>query len=225
MVSGMGTINESIDLIKIKIDKLMERKEYGFLLKDDIWGKGALILKSGTYLTEEIINKLLKFGVKNVTVALDDIVSEEINIENQNYLMKQFINTQSILIVEKNLINASQLVRQLIDIGFKEGNIFVTKEPASINRYFRAKQINFLFIDEDLYENCKKCVEKYSLLKNTHVYVFVKTLDLYQYKKPGISRIRFILKPYSEEKLDILVLEALNKNYIDFWNEEELLIS
>lgn len=225
MVSGMGTINESIDLIKIKIDKLMERKEYGFLLKDDIWGKGALILKSGTYLTEEIINKLLKFGVKNVTVALDDIVSEEINIENQNYLMKQFINTQSILIVEKNLINASQLVRQLIDIGFKEGNIFVTKEPASINRYFRAKQINFLFIDEDLYENCKKCVEKYSLLKNTHVYVFVKTLDLYQYKKPGISRIRFILKPYSEEKLDKLVLEALNKNYIDFWNEEELLIS
>jgi len=225
MISGMGTLKESVDLIKIKTDKLIEGKDYSFLLKDDIWGKGTLILRSGVYLTEEIINKLLRFGIRKVNVAFDDLAVEETFIEEQNHLMNQFINTQSVLIVEKNLINASLLVRQLIDNGFKEGNIFVTKEPNTINSYFRAKQINFLFIDEDLYENCKKCVEKYTLLRNTHTFIMVNALKLPEFKKIGISRIKFLLKPIMEEKLGRLVLEALDRNFLDFWNEEEVLIS
>ena len=225
MMSETGSFKESADLLKIKTAKIIERKECGVLLKDDIWGKGTLILKSGIYLTEEIINKLLKFGVKRVNVAVDDLIIEETNIEEQKRLMKQFINTQSVLIIEKNLINASLLVRLLIDNGFKEGNIFVTKEPSTINRYFRAKQINFLFIDGDLYESCKKCVEKYSLLKNTHTFIMISTLDLTELKKAGISRIKFLFKPVMEKKLSRLVLDAINQNFLDFWNEEELLIS
>jgi len=225
MMSETASLKESMDLIKIKTDKLIAGKENGFLLKDDIWGKGALILKSGVYLTEEIINKLLKFGVKRVNVAIDDLDIEEASIEEQSYLMKQFIHTQSVLIVEKNLINASLLVKKLIDSGFKAGNIFVTKKPGEINSYFRAKQINFLFIDEDLYEICKKCAEKYTLLRNTHAFVMVNSLKLQELKKIGISKIKFLLKPTFEEKLNIRVLEALDKNFFDFWNEDEILIS
>jgi len=230
MVSEMGTLKESVDLIKIKTDKLIESKEQGLLLKDDIWGKGTLILKSGVYLTEELINKLLKFGIKKVNVTFDDLAVQEISIEEQNQLKKQFLNTQSVLIVDKNLINASLLVRQLIDNGFKEGNIFVTKESNKINKYFRAKQINFLFIDEDLYESCAKCVEKYTLLRNTHAFIMlnammVNTLDLTEFKKAGISKIKFLLKPIMEEKLSRLVLDALNQNFLDFRNEEKALIS
>jgi len=225
MMSETSSLKESMDLIKIKTDKLIAGKENSFLLKDDIWGKGALILKSGVYLTEEIINKLLRFGIRRVNVTFDDVVIEEKPVEDQNYLMKQFIQTQSVLIVEKNLINASLLVRQLVDSGFKEGNIFVTKEPNTINTYFRAKQINFLFIDEDLYENCKKCVEKYTLLRNTHTFVMVNSLKLPELKKIGISRIKFLLKSNFEEKLSGMVLEALDKNFLDFWNEDEVLIS
>jgi len=228
MMSEARSLKESVDLIKMKTDKLVEGKECGFLLKDDVWGRGTLILKSGVYLTEAIINKLLNFGVKKVNVDLDDLISEETNNEEQNKLMKQFIRTQSVLIVEKNLINASLLVKQLIDNGFKEGNIFVTKTPATINSYFRAKQINFLFIEADLYENCAKCVEKYSLLRNTHTYIMVNALNLTEFtefKKAGISRVKFLLKSYIEEKTNNLILDALNQNFLDFCNEEEVLIS
>ena len=224
MVSGTGSLKESVDLIKIKTDNLIEGKESGFLLKDDVWGKGALILKSGAYLTDEVINKLLNFGIKKVSVAPDDLIVEETSPETY-YSLKKFINTQSILIVEKNLINAGLIVKQLINNGFKEGNIFVTKEPHAINKYFRAKQINFLFIDEDLYENCKKCVEKYSLLRNTHTFIMINATDLTEFKKGRISKIKFLLKPIMEEKLNRLVLEALNQNFLDFWNEEDVLIS
>ena len=230
MMSGTGTLKESVDLIKLKTDKLIESKDQGLLLKDDIWGKGTLILKSGVYLTEEIINKLLKFGIRKVNVTLDNLVAQEFDVEEQNQLKKQFLCTQSVLIVEKNLINASLLVRQLIDNGFKEGNIFVTKEPTTINKYFRAKHINFLFIDEDLYENCAKCVEKYTLLRNTHTFIMLiammaNKLELMEFKKAGISKIKFLLKPIMEEKLNRLVLEALDRNFLDFWNEENVLIS
>ncbi len=225
MTLETGSLKESVDLLKIKTDKIIERKECGILLKDDIWGKGTLILKSGVYLTEDIINKLLRFGIKRVNVAVNDPIIEETSTEDPYHLIKQFINTQSVLILEKNLINASPLVRLLIDNGFKEGNIFVTKEPSTINRYFRAKQMNFLFIEEDLYESCKKCVEKYSLLKNTHTFVLVNTKKSAESKKVGISRIKFLLKSIPEKKLSKLILEALDRNFLDFWDDEEVLIS
>jgi len=225
MMPEMESLKASMDLLKIKTENIIERKECGILLKDDIWGKGTLILKSGAYLTEEIINKLLKFGVNKVNVSIDDSKLEEDTVEEQKYIRKQFIGTQSVLIVDKDLFKTSIIVRNLIDNGFKEGNIFVTKELSSINSYFRAKKINFLFIDGDLYENCKKCVEKYSLLKNTHTFILISEKASKEFKIIGVSKIKFLLKPVIEEKLNNLISDALNQNFLDFWSEEEVLIS
>ncbi len=220
------SLKESVDLIKIKTGRLIEGNEKNLLLKDDIWEKGALIIKSGAYLTEEIINKLLKFGIRKVCVSINNIESKQIVFEKQNHLMNQFINTQGVLIVEKNLINAGTLIKQLVDNGFKEGNIFLTKEPSFINSYFRAKQINFLFIDEDLYESCKKCVEKYSLLRNVHAFVLSNAKNKFEKTKIGISKIKFLSKHINEQELSSLIYNALERNYIDFWHyEEEALIS
>ena len=225
MMSETWSLKKSMELIKLKTDKLIDGKEGGFFLKDDVWGKETLILRSGMYLTEEIITKLMNFGVKKVNVDFDDLIVEEPDKEEQQKLLKHFTATQSVLIVEKNLINASTLVRQLVSNGFKEGNIFVTNNPNTINRYFRAKQINFLFIDEELYEICEKCVEKYSLLRNTHTFIIVNALNLSEIKKVRISRIKFLQKSCSEEKSNNLILEALNQNFLDFCDEEKTLIS
>jgi len=240
MIPAGRYLKETMDLIKIKTNKLINSQECGFLLQEDIWGNDTLLLKSGTYLTEDIITRLLNFGIKKVNVAIERVEDIE-NINGEEFLedtqeysiksIKNFMNTQSILIVEKNLINASLLLRQLINSGFREGNIFVTKEPSSINGYFRAKQISFLFIENELYETCQKCVEKYSLLRNTHVFILGSVREFSRDKKEGqregISRIKFLLKPSSsiDEKLNNLVMQALNQNFLDFWNEEEVLIS
>lgn len=225
MISGMRTVKESVDLLKLKTDRLVESREGGYYLKEDVWERGTLVLRSGAYLTEEIINKLLKFGVKRVNVDYDDPYAEDSSFGSEDELMKQFIAGQSVLIVDKNLINSSNLVRQLVDTGFSAGNIFVTKEPTSINQYFRAKKINFLFVDDELYDVSAKCIEKYSLLRNTHAFIMLSSTDLRKFRKAGVSKIKFLLKPVMEEKLKPLLRYALDQNFLDFWAEDEALIS
>jgi hypothetical protein len=216
----------------IEDEKFLNEQTAGYVLKDDIWDKGALLIKSGTYLTERIIRKLLNFGVKRVNISYEESsLSTEIDLESHvnsiqfyNYSLKQFISSQSVLIVEKSLINASLLVRELIDMGFKDGNIFVTKEPSYINSYFRAKQINFLFIDKELHEKCTKCVEKYSYLRNTHVFLMAHPHDLIElYRNVSLGKIKFLLKDEIEDKLKMFVNQGLHQNYLDFWSEEELI--
>lgn len=223
MVSKRTNLKKSVELIKLKTDRLIDRSN--FLLKEDIWENGTLIIKSGTYLTYEIINKLLMFGIKQVEASAEEIESQEnyesYDYDDNEYSLKQFLLTQNVLIVEKNLINASLIAKLLIDRGFKSGNIFVTKEPSTINGYFRAKQFSFLFIDQNLYESSRKCVDKFSVLRNIHVFVLTDTDNLLQFKVLDTSKIKFLYKPAIEEKIDKYVLKALHQNYLDFWNNNE----
>lgn len=229
MNSKEKPLKESVELLKLKADRLIENG--GLLLKEDIWGRGTLVLKSGTYLTEDIINKLPNFGINEVETASEEEMIEdvipEIN-ENDEYFVKQFMTAQNVLIVEKNLLEASSVVKPLIDAGFKEGNIFVTREPSTINGYFRVKKFNFLFINQDLYKTAAKCVEKFGLLKNTHVFVISDTNNLSALNKSKDSKIKFIYKDIAEEKLHRHVLQALYQDFSEFRNQEnqeEALIS
>lgn len=223
MISGNISLIESMELIKNKTDNIIKANESSVLLKDDIWGKDTLILKSGVYLTEEIINKLLKFGIKKVNVVLDNMETENSTINEDIRYAKPVIANQNVLIVEKTMLNASMLVKKLLKTGFKEGNIFVTLETGSINKYFRTRHINFLFIDEDLYDSCQKCVEKFSLLRDTHAYIMVNMEGILKFKRKGISEIEFITKPVVQEKLNLTVLTAINHHLSDFYAEEVLI--
>ncbi len=222
----MTAIRESAELLKLKADKLIEIKENGLLLKEDIWEKGTLVLKSGVYLTEELINKLLRFGIKRVNVDLENFSEKNALSEFPESMTKKYIASQSALIVEKNIIDAGLMIKYLIDIGFKGGNIFITKEPNFINRYFGAKKINFLFIDGGLYPKCARCVQKYTSLRNLHAFVLLNSADFNEFKKMSkFSKINFLFRPVKENSFKRLVSHALDQNFLDFWTEEDIMIS
>ena len=205
-----------VDLVKLKAEKLFQNKNLGIFLNDDIWENSTLLVKGGRYLTEDLINKLLNFGVKQVDV---DFIEKN---DGNRKIINDFINNQNVLIIENNLLEASWLVRNLVDIGFKEGNIFVTADYNSINRYFRIKKINFIFTGFSLYEKCLKCVNKYSMLKNTHAFVTMEKKDsLRKIERDYNSDVKFLRKPLNAKLFKRSIINALNHNLLDSYVEEE----
>ncbi len=211
-----------VDLIKLKVDKLMQSRKLSIILNDDVWDKGTLIVKSGGYLTEELINKLINFGIKKVNVNFVE-QSEEKPSESAIYrpVLKDFVKNQNVLIVDKNVLNTAWFVRNLVDMGFNQGNVFVTSDINSINQYFRAMSIDFLFVGFSLYENCPKCVNKYSMLKSTQVFVIMESKDsLRKMKTDYSSNIKFLRKPLGTKAFNVLVNKSLSANLVEYYTEE-----
>ncbi len=207
-----------VNLLKLKADKIFQNKNLNVVLNDDIWGEDTLLLRSGRYLNEDLINKLLNFGIKNINV---NFVEKNEDVKEQEFVVNEFIKNQNVLIVEKNILNTAWFVRNLIDIGFSEGNILITGDYNFINQYFRVKKINFIFIGLPLYEKCIKCINKYSLLRHTHAFVIMESRDsLRKIENNYSSEVKFLRKPLSSKTFNALINRALSTNLLDFYTEE-----
>lgn len=212
------SIKSYIDLISLKASRLLEKQNFRIILNDDIWDNNRLIVKSGGYLTDSLLNKLINFGIKKISVDFLDKAEKQ---DNNADLYKVFIKTQSVLIVEDNLLQISQLVKKFMGYGLDKSNIFVTDNPNSINTYFRNTMINFIFINLSLYEKCKKSVDKYSLLRNTHVFVLMEENESARKLKDGYNpEVRFLAGSLGAEKLKFFINQALSQNFMDFYTEE-----
>ena len=221
MVVKNKSIKNYVDLIWLKAGKMLENEHLSIILDDDIWENDMLIVKSGRYLTEKLINKLLNFGIKKVNVNFEDTESNENYKKNENILINKFIKTQNVLVIENNFLNTGWLVKNLLTSNFNKNNIFVTSAYNSINKYFRSKKINFIFISCALYEKCQKCVDKYSLLKDTHVFVIMEKDDSARKIKNNYnSDIRFLIKPLSIKRFNFFIKQVLNLNLLNFYMDD-----
>ena len=134
-----------IDLISLKAANILEKQNLNIILNDDIWDKDTLIIRSGGYLTESLITKLINFGIREVSV---DFAPEE---QDSTSLLEDFSKTQSALIIADNLADSAWLVKNLIDSGFDKENIFITDNHNSINKFFRSRTINIIFTNSVIY--------------------------------------------------------------------------
>jgi|GEM_PF-2301141 len=219
----MNTINRPrnnyVDLVRLKADKIFQNRKLNMVLNDDIWGRNTLLVKSGGYLTEDLINKLLNFGIKSVNVNF--VENNDENESAQDPIISQFIENQYVLIIEENLLNTAWLVRNLVDAGFSEKNIFITADYNSINRYFKIKKVNFIFVGMSLYEKCMKCVNKYSLLKGTYAYVIMENKDsARKIKSDYYSEVKFLKKPLNTRIFNNIINQALNYNLMEFYADK-----
>lgn len=217
MLKNNKLARNHIDLIRLKAAKILQQQDINIVLEDDIWDKDTLILKSGGYLTENLINKLINFGIKKVSVNFSQKTKEQ----RDTGLYQNFVKNQSVLVIENNLPNISWLTKSLIHSGLQRSNIFITDDYNSINKYFKNKKINFIFLSASFYEKCQKCIDKYSLLRNMHVFVLMEENDSARKLKNGYSSdIKFIIKPISTKKLKFFTNRALNQNFLDFCTED-----
>lgn len=111
-------IESLIDLREIKNER--EPKKNSFMLRDDIWKKGILILKSGRYLTDDIIEKLLNFGVYEVNVHIN---KDDYTEFSSQLKQKEFVKNQNIFIIENELKYINSLTKILSEI-FNAKNIY-----------------------------------------------------------------------------------------------------
>lgn len=228
MANSNRVMTNYVDLIRLKAEKFLQNGKFGIMLNDDIWEDGTLLVKSGKYLTDSLLSKLINFGVKKVNVNFVEKEAEMILLEQEavknfepEYVSNNFVKTQNVLIIENNLINASWIVRSLIDIGFSEGNIFVTANYNSINKYFKVKKINFMFIGLSLYEKCSKSFNKYSLLKNTHSFALIEKGDTVRKIKNNYAcDVKFLMKPLGYKYFKTLISKAINENMHDVYLDE-----
>lgn len=216
----------SINLLNINTDKVFRNKNLDLILNDDIWEKDILLIKKGKYLSEELIKKLINFGIRevNVNIAQKNVEGHETvlcqeDIEN-NKELKEFIQDQKALIVENNNFNKAWVSTKMIGMGFRKENLYITCSANSINQYFRSQKINFIFIGYSLYKNCIKCINKYSLLRNTHVFVFLEKKDIFNIENNYNSRIKFLRRPLSRKTLYTYIYSALNFNFLEKVSEE-----
>lgn len=206
-----------IDLLDLKTEKLLQNGNVNIILQDDIWDNDVLLLRGGRYLTASLINKLINFGVKRINV---DVIEKNIEELTTADSIKDFTAGQCALIVENNMINASWLVRHLVDVGFEAKNIFITADYNAINQYFRVKKINFIFTSHAIYEKCKKCIDKYSHLRDVHA--FVTTENITKIKPDSSSTVNFIDKSNCPDDFKNSVKQALNANFLYFYSAETL---
>ncbi len=206
-----------IDLISLKASKMLEKQNFDIILNDDIWDNNTLIVKSGGYLTDSLINKLINFGIEEVSV---DFAEKAVKPQDIN-LFKLFINDRNVLIVDNNLHQISWLVKNLVNYGFDKAGISITDNYNYINKIFRAKKISLIFTSSYFYEKCGKCIDKYSLLRNTHAFVIMEQNETARKLKSGYnSEVKFIRKPLNTEMLKFFINQPLGRSFLDFYTEE-----
>jgi len=204
-----------IDLISLKAANLLQKQDFNMILKEDIWNKKTLLAKSGHYLTENIIIKLMNFGVENISVDF----SEEIEDTSGATLFRAFLKTRNVLIIDDEMSNIFNLTGNLLEQGFEKSNILITDNYNLINKIFKDRQINLIFINSALYGNCARCVDKYSLLKHTHAFVVLKEYESARKLRGSCkSEVKFLTRPISALEFKLIINSSLSRNFIDFYS-------
>ena len=205
-------LNNPINLNKIKKEYNIFSKK--LMIKDDIWKKGILILRGGRYLTEEIIDKLINFGIYEVNVHTNE---ENTNLDNQE------IENQNIFIVEKEFKDISMLVRELINLGFNEKNIFGITVPKLIDRYFKHITPSYLFIDFGLFaENKEIFLKEFEYAKNKinniNIFLTINQNEINRLKVKNLENTsdylekKLIIKPIIKSHLTHLLNQCLTES-------------
>jgi hypothetical protein len=207
-------LSNPVNLKELKDSCTFENSD--FILKDDIWLKGILLIRSGKYLTESIIDKLMNFGIYEVNIHLNRAVdyTEESNATRE--LKENYMKTQSILIIDKDFNEIKRLEKTLVNIGFKEKNIQEATNIRVLTRYFQNKPPDYLFINGHYWgiKNYLSYIRSSKTLKNMHIFLLS---DEFELQKPEINaenfNARLIHKPVIEEQLKNLVIKHVDEDF------------
>ncbi|EKE03733.1 MAG: hypothetical protein ACD_20C00157G0010 [uncultured bacterium] len=161
-----------VNLKTLKTRFYDEFSNFTLVLRDDIWKRGTLILRGGKYLTEDVVDKLLKFGVNEVNIHLDEEDYEEEEHKAVEELKRNFIETQNILLIDRDFDDVGYIVKNLVNTGFNKAKIYASKDIRVINKYLEDKIPDYLFINYDSgVEVYIKAIREVEILRNTHIFL------------------------------------------------------
>lgn len=221
-----NTLKNPVSLRWLKSGNFIETLDYNFILKEDIWQNGLLLLRSGRYLTEDVLDKLLNFGIDEVNIYLNQDEYDEDEFEAIEELKKNFIRTQNILIIDREFKNISYLAKILMETGFCGKNIFASTDLKLIKRYFQDKKPAYLFIDSGFGINhCYKIINTLENIENVHInFISSKAEDKAEVIKDfetGFLDIRVLFKPVTANHLKHIISQCIDQDFCRLLKNEK----
>ncbi|OGI16683.1 MAG: hypothetical protein A2287_03975 [Candidatus Melainabacteria bacterium RIFOXYA12_FULL_32_12] len=221
-----NVLTNPVNLKTLKSKFYREFSNFTLVLKDDIWKRGILILRGGKYLTEDMIDRLLNFGINEVNIHLDEDDCEEEHKAVEE-LKRNFIKTQNILLIDKDFDDMGYIVKNLVNIGFNKKNIYVSTDIKVINKYLQDRIPDYLFVSyKPGIEAYIKAIREVEVLKDIHIFLTASIdeseLGIRELENKADSlSTKFILKPVIAGYLKKLVSQTIDQDFCKLLKNED----
>lgn len=218
---GSCNLKNPINLFSLSREKRFNDLDFDFILKNDIWCNGTLILRSGNYLSKEIIKKLINFGIYEVNICLENDLDFNDELNEFEEFKTNFLKSQNAVIFDNNQKNIKSLTQMLNFIGFKPGRIFSQNHIKSFIKILNSIKPFYIFMSYDLYkESGKNIISKLELPENLTIFIIFNGIPLNKKKlraeiegKRKDSQIKIIFKPVLAATLRKTISEYIEKHF------------
>ncbi|MEW5821498.1 MAG: hypothetical protein AB1782_15000 [Cyanobacteriota bacterium] len=223
-MSTSGSLKNPVPLYNLLRKDVRDTVDGQVILSEDLYYRGVLILKTGTFLDDETIYRLLNFGFKKVNIILPDSNESKIpGFENVSILQlkKQYLKGQKCLVADKDGKQINELISMICASYIKETNIYAVNNSIPIKKLIDERHPKFVFIDLNLYPNHGLKVIK-EVRNHTNAHLFLTAL-VDQSKTNLIDKLKsevalynttLLLKPISSIHLRHLILESVTNKEI-----------
>jgi len=217
----VDSLKNPVPLYNLLRKDVREALDKQVILTENLYYRDVLIIKSGAFLDETLIFKLLNFGFKRVNILLPDSKSVPGDFENVSILQlkKQLLKQEKCLIADKNAYHINELISVLTASYINENNILAVNNSMPVKKMILEKQPKLVFIDLNLYPKhglkVIKEISKHSIGK-----VFLTALvdgskvELINKLKSEVDacEAQLLLKPISASNLRNILLDCISNN-------------
>lgn len=222
-----GLFKNPILLYNLLRKDIRDAMDKQVILTEDLYYRGVLIVKAGSFLDEETIYKLLNFGFKRVNVLLPD--DKELGSLPQKLslaqLKKQYLAGQKCVIADKDGHFINQLVSMVKASYLKEENILAFNNSIPLKNAIEEHQPKYIFIDLNLYpHHGLKVIKDIRNYSNAHIFLtaLVDKSKIYLCHKlrneVQTYNATLLLKPVSSVQLRMLLMDSVSskdvRNYL-----------
>lgn len=214
-----GLFKNPMPLYNLLRKDVREAMDMQVILTEDLYYRGVLIVKAGSFLDEEMLYKLLNFGFKRVNILLPD--DKELGSKPQKLsllqLKKQYLAAQKCIIADKDGHFINQLVSMVKASYIKEENILAFNNSIPIKKSIEEHQPRYIFIDLNLYpHHGLKVIKDIRSYSNAHIFLTAlidkSKMHLCEKLRTEVQNYNatLLLKPVSSVQLRMLLLDSVS---------------
>lgn len=223
-MSRNGLLKNPVRLYNLLRNDIRTALDEQVILNEDLYYKDTLIIKAGSYLDDQVIYRLLNFGIKSVNIQLPENNTGKPVIKTNTFgdIKKLFLKQQKCIVADKDAYYINQLISALKSSHITESNILAVNNTIPIKKLIEDNCPKFVFIDLNLYpDNGLKVIKEINKLSlNTNIYLTA----LINHSKTALvdklnkevekSNASLIYKPVSPSQIKLLVMNSISQKDI-----------
>lgn len=219
-----GSFKNPMPLYNLLRQDIRQALGDNIILSEDLYFRGVLIIKAGSFLDDETIFRLLNFGFKKASILLPEAKDKnQPVIQNMSLLQlkKQYLATQKCLVADKDGYFINEIINALKASYVKEEHVYAVNNSIPIKKILEDKNPNYIFIDLNLYPSHGLKIIK-EIRRTTAAHIFLTAL-VDENKTALMNKLihevdslnaTMLLKPISAIELRVHLLNTVTNNHI-----------